>query len=95
MTQRILVLGSGDVGSAVAHQLFVQGIDVVLLGDPAPAHPRRGMAFADAWFDGTATLDGVVAQWVPRLDDLAGQLPTVEGSVHQRRAIGRCCCPAT
>lgn len=79
MTQRILVLGSGDVGSAVAHQLFVQGIDVVLLDDPAPAHPRRGMAFADAWFDGTATLDGVVAQWVPRLDDLAGQLPTVEG----------------
>ena len=73
MTQRILVLGSGDVGSAVAHQLFVQGIDIVLLDDPAPAHLRRGMAFADAWFDGTDMLDGVVARWVPGLDDLVEQ----------------------
>ncbi|WP_219910145.1 nitrate reductase associated protein, partial [Variovorax sp. WS11] len=36
----------------------------------APAHPRRGMAFADALFAGTATLEGVVAQRAPNLDTL-------------------------
>ncbi|MCI1192269.1 hypothetical protein MOJ79_10485 [Calidifontimicrobium sp. SYSU G02091] len=58
---RIVVLGCGDVGSAVAHRLFVLGADVVLADDPRPPHPRRGMAFTDAWFDGTATLEGVSA----------------------------------
>lgn len=29
MSTRILVLGSGDVGSAVAHRLFLSGGDVV------------------------------------------------------------------
>ena len=73
MTQRILVLGSGDVGSAVEHQLFVQGIDAVLLDDPAPAHLRGGLAFAADWIAGTDMLDGVVARWVPGLDDLVEQ----------------------
>ncbi len=58
---RVVVLGAGDVGSAVAHRLFVLGADVVLADEPRPPHPRRGMAFADAWFDGTATLEGVSA----------------------------------
>ena len=64
MNLRILVLGCGDVGSAVAHRLFMHGADVVISDVPAPAHPRRGMAFTDAWFDGTATLEGVVALWI-------------------------------
>lgn len=72
MDTRILVLGSGDVGSAVAHRLFLTGADVVLADEPAPVHPRRGMAFTDAWFDGTATLAGVVGLLVSDVDDLAG-----------------------
>ena len=49
----VLVLGAGDVGSAVAHALFHAGRAVVLQDGPAPpAAPRRGMAFADAFFDG-------------------------------------------
>ncbi len=78
MNTRILVLGSGDVGSAVAHRLFLSGADVVLADEPAPAHPRRGMAFTDAWFDGTATLEGVVAQWVSDVDDLAAQCTVMD-----------------
>lgn len=78
MNRRILVLGSGDIGSAVAHLLFLHGIDVVLADTPAPAHPRRGMAFTDAWFGGRATLDGVVALLVADVEDLVRHLATTE-----------------
>lgn len=76
--QRILVLGAGDVGSAVAHRLFMYGADVVLADIPAPAHTRRGMAFTDAWFDGTATLEGVVALLVAEANDLDAQLTVMD-----------------
>lgn len=88
MTLRILLLGSGDVGSAVAHRLFLLGNDVVLADVAAPAHPRRGMAFADAWFDGTATLEGVVALMVPNANALAEWLQDVDG------IAGACATPA-
>ena len=49
MTLRILLLGGGDVGSAVAHRLYLHGADVVIADREAPPHPRRGMALTDAW----------------------------------------------
>jgi xanthine dehydrogenase accessory factor len=57
----VLVRGIGDVGSAVAVVLFRAGYAVAVHDEPAPATPRRGMAFADAIFDGSATLDGLTA----------------------------------
>jgi xanthine dehydrogenase accessory factor len=57
----VLVRGCGDVGSAVAVLLFRAGYPVVLHDEPATSTPRRGMAFADALFDGWATLDGLTA----------------------------------
>jgi xanthine dehydrogenase accessory factor len=57
----VLVRGVGDVGSAVAVVLFRAGYSVALHDDPAPSTPRRGMAFADAVFDGWATLDSLTA----------------------------------
>ncbi|MFP5363714.1 MAG: xanthine dehydrogenase [Thermoleophilia bacterium] len=65
---RVLVRGSGDVGSAVAHLLSRHGHSVVLHDGAQPAAPRRGMAFADAIFDGACELDGVRAR---RVDDPA------------------------
>jgi len=56
-----IVLGSGDVGSAVAHALHGAGCAVVLIDEADPAWPRRGMAFVDAWYFGNAELDGVTA----------------------------------
>jgi xanthine dehydrogenase accessory factor len=64
----VLVRGSGDVGSAVAHRLFGSGHPVVIHDVPLPAAPRRGMAFTDAVFDGACVLDAVQAR---RVDDLA------------------------
>src|SRR5580765_656231 len=60
----VLVRGSGDVGSAVAVVLHRAGYGVAIHEVAAPAAPRRGMAFADAVFDGECTLDGVVARRV-------------------------------
>lgn len=57
----MLVRGIGDIGSAVAHRLFREGYDVVIQAEPQPTATRRGMAFADAVFDGHAHLDGVRA----------------------------------
>lgn len=66
---RVLIRGSGDVGSAVAHLLLRSGHEVVMHDVALPAAPRRGMAFADAIFEGSCELDGVAAR---RVDDLAG-----------------------
>ncbi|MCL4395138.1 MAG: hypothetical protein M1482_10115 [Chloroflexi bacterium] len=65
----IIVRGSGDVGSAVAHGLFCASHAVVLHEDPFPMVTRRGMAFADAVFDGYAELEALRAV---RVDDLSG-----------------------
>lgn len=64
---RILVRGSNDVASAVAYTLFQAGYGVVIHDAPKPTVTRRKMAFADAIFDGEATLDGVVAR---RIDNI-------------------------
>ena len=60
----VLVRGSGDVGSAVAVVLHRAGYGVAIHEVAAPAAPRRGMAFADAVFDGACVLDGVTARRV-------------------------------
>jgi xanthine dehydrogenase accessory factor len=56
---QVLVRGAGDVGSAVAVILHRAGYGVAVHDEPVTATPRRGMAFADALFDGFATLDGL------------------------------------
>lgn len=80
MGERVLVRGTGDVGSAAAVVLFRAGFHVGLHEEAAPTTPRRGMAFADAVFDGTATLDGVTARRVKSAEALrrvlaAGEIP--------------------
>jgi xanthine dehydrogenase accessory factor len=59
---RALILGGGDVGSAIAHLLFRQHCHVLICERPRSTHMRRGMAFVDALFAGEAVLDGIEAQ---------------------------------
>lgn len=61
--KRVLVLGGGDVGSAVAHRLFLLGVQVLVSEREKSPHARRGMAFTDALFEGHANLAGVNACW--------------------------------
>ena len=58
---KVVVRGSGDIGSAVAHQLVRAACAVVIQEDPTPTTTRRGMAFTDAVFDGWTSLDGIDA----------------------------------
>lgn len=61
-----LVCGANDVASAAALALAREAWTVLLVEAPAPAVTRRGQSFADAAFDGTATLEGMT---VRRIDD--------------------------
>jgi xanthine dehydrogenase accessory factor len=61
---RILIRGANDVGSAIAHRLFMAGNSVVIHEMPQPATTRRRMSFTDAVFDGSASLDGIEAQLI-------------------------------
>jgi xanthine dehydrogenase accessory factor len=72
-----LIRGLGDVGSAVAAVLFRAGYRVALHDVPAPATPRRGMAFADAIFDGSTTLNGLTAKRVESAAELHQALARV------------------
>lgn len=74
MSRTALVLGAGDMGSAVAHALHQAGWAVAIQDEPAPAHPRRGMAFADALWDGEAALAGLTACRADDTDALRGLL---------------------
>lgn len=67
----VLIRGSGDVGSAVAHLLVRSGHAVVVHDVALPATPRRGMAFADAIFDGACELAGVRGRRVDDIEELA------------------------
>lgn len=71
---RILVRGTNDVASAVAHALFRSGYAVALHDAPLPTATRRQMAFTDAIFDGKVTLEQVEAVRLDHLARLRGML---------------------
>jgi xanthine dehydrogenase accessory factor len=58
-----IVLGAGEIGSAVALALHRAGLAVVISDEVDPSWSRRGMAYADAWYVGTAQLDFVAAMF--------------------------------
>jgi xanthine dehydrogenase accessory factor len=72
MISTVLIRGSGDVGSAVAHMLFSAGYGAVIHDAPKPSATRRRMAFCDAIFDGATVLEGVKGL---RFDNLADVIP--------------------
>jgi xanthine dehydrogenase accessory factor len=74
MPINILVHGSGDVASAVAHILFKSGYRVVIHDSLQPSATRRRMSFCDAIFNGNALLDGVSARLVNDISDLKAQI---------------------
>ena len=53
--------GGGDLGSGVAHRLYVAGFDVAILELARPMAIRRTVAFASAVYDGECTVEGVRA----------------------------------
>ena len=74
----ILVRGSGDIASAVAHLIFRAGYAVIIHDTAQPATTRRKMAFTDAIFEGRATLESLEAQLVEDYTLLHSSLATHE-----------------
>jgi len=69
-----LVLGVGELASAVARTLLLSGHAVALLQSTPEPVLRRQMAFADAWWDGLATLAEVEARRVTKDAELLAGL---------------------
>jgi len=57
----IVVRGGGDMATAVVHRLHSAGFPVLILETERPAAIRRQVAFCEAAYDGTATVEGVTA----------------------------------
>ena len=78
----ILQRGGGDLGSGVACRLHLSGFRVVILEVAQPLVIRRAVSFAQAVFDGKATVEGVAAVRVSKLAEVRrawrkGHLPVM------------------
>jgi xanthine dehydrogenase accessory factor len=74
----IVVRGIGDVGSAVAVELFRAGYGVVIHDLPHPSSTRRKQSFCDAMFEGSAVLEDVKAQLLHDLPQIAARVAAHE-----------------
>jgi xanthine dehydrogenase accessory factor len=69
----VLVFGMDELASAIARKLHLDGHAVAMHQPSPPTIIRRRMAFADAWYEGSATFEGVEARRSDKAKDfLAG-----------------------
>ena len=61
MSGMIIVRGAGDISTGTIHRLFRAGFPVLALETDRPSAIRRQVAFSEAVYDGTATVEGVTA----------------------------------
>ena len=62
-TQTLLIKGAGEKASAVAHGLYKNGYEKLIMTDTsAPLAERRGVCFCEAVFDQEKEVDGVVCE---------------------------------
>ena len=52
-----VVIGSGELASAIARALHREGRRIVMCDEVDPGCMRRGMAYTDAWYVGDAELE--------------------------------------
>ena len=76
----IIVRGAGDISTGTIHRLFRAGYPVLALEAYRPSAIRRQVAFSEAVYDGTATVEGVTAVRIADTDQAAeilrqGQVP--------------------
>ena len=57
----IIIRGAGDISTGTIHRLFRAGFDVMALETERPSAIRRQVAFSEAVYDGTATVEDVTA----------------------------------
>ena len=57
----IIIRGAGDISTGTIYRLFRAGFPVLALETDRPSAIRRKVAFSEAVYDGTATVEGVTA----------------------------------
>lgn len=70
----ILIRGGGDLASGVALRLFRTGLNIVITELQSPLAVRRTVSFAEAVYEGRATVEGVTARSVQDPTDALGTL---------------------
>jgi xanthine dehydrogenase accessory factor len=84
MLPHVLVVGGGELGSAVSHRLVRSGIPVFVIDLDRPRCIRRRVCFATACYTGSHRLEGVTARKsgsVSEARDIiaAGEIPVLTG----------------
>lgn len=62
MSLIVCIRGGGDLGSGVGLRLYRSGMQVVICELPEPLVVRRSVAFAEAIFSGSITVEGVIGK---------------------------------
>ncbi|MGI5931181.1 MAG: selenium-dependent molybdenum cofactor biosynthesis protein YqeB [Eubacterium sp.] len=68
---RIIIRGAGDLSTGTIHRLCSAGFPLLVLETGRPAAIRRQVAFSEAVYDGTATVEGLTARKIASLEEIA------------------------
>lgn len=70
MKKRVLVRGGGDLSSAVIQKLYRCGFDVLVCELPSPKVVRRTVAYSNAVYEGSYTVEGIEAVLIAKVDEI-------------------------
>lgn len=70
----VIVRGAGDISTGTIHRLFRAGFGVLALEAERPSAIRRRVAFSEAVYDGTATVEGVTAVRIDSVEETGATL---------------------
>ena len=96
MSAVVLVRGAGDLATGTILRLHNCGFRVLAVECARPSAIRRRAAFCEAVFDGTATVEGVTALLIDRIEQAdavwnAGEIPLI---VDETASCAAACAPA-
>lgn len=96
MSAVVLVRGAGDLATGTILRLHNCGFRVLAVECARPSAIRRRAAFCEAVFDGTATVEGVTARLIDRIEQAdavwnAGEIPLI---VDETAVCAASCAPA-
>lgn len=95
MSAVVLVRGAGDLATGTILRLHNCGFRVLAVECARPSAIRRRAAFCEAVFDGTATVEGVTARLIDRIEQAdtvwnAGEIPLI---VDETAVCAAACAP--
>lgn len=70
----VAVRGGGDLASGVVYRLYQAGFSVVILELATPVFVRRAVAYGDAVYSGSTTVDGITARRTTQTADVQALL---------------------